>query len=77
MLSRRIYQFFIIYLLGMAVLFLIKYVLHLSDYVIPSPLEIWQTGRQVFVRYLINVIDTLSVAILGHIVSVLWGSSAG
>ena len=39
MLSRRIYQFFIIYLLGIAILFLIKYVLGLSDYVIPSPLE--------------------------------------
>jgi NitT/TauT family transport system permease protein len=77
MLSRRIYQFFIIYLLGMAVLFLIKYVLHLSDYVIPSPLEIWQTGRQVFVRYLINVIDTLSVAILGHIVSVCLATLVG
>ena len=77
MLSRRIYQFFIIYLLGMAVLFLIKYVLHLSDYVIPSPLEIWQTGRQVFLRYLINVIDTLSVAILGHIVSVCLATLVG
>jgi len=77
MLSRRIYQFFIIYLLGMAVLFLIKYVLKLSDYVIPSPLEIWQTGRQVFVRYLINVIDTLSVAILGHIVSVCLATLVG
>ena len=77
MLSRRIYQFFIIYLLGMAVLFIIKYVLHLSDYVIPSPLEIWQTGRQVFVRYLTNVIDTLSVAILGHIVSVCLATLVG
>ena len=77
MLSRRIYQFFIIYLLGMAVLFLIKYVLHLSDYVIPSPLEIWQTGRQVFVRYLNNVFDTLSVAILGHIVSVCLATLVG
>ena len=77
MLSRRIYQFFIIYLLGMTVLFLIKYVLHLSDYVIPSPPEIWQTGRQVFLRYLINVIDTLSVAILGHIVSVCLATLVG
>ena len=77
MLSRRIYQFFIIYFLGITVLFLIKYVLNLSDYVIPSPLEIWQTGRQVFARYLINVIDTLSVAILGHIVSVCLATLVG
>ena len=70
MLSRRIYQFFIIYFLGIAILFLIKYVLNLSDYVIPSPLEIWQTSRKVFLRYLVNVVDTLSIAILGHMLSI-------
>jgi NitT/TauT family transport system permease protein len=77
MLSRRLYQFFIIYLLGITVLFLIKYVLSLSDYVIPSPLEILQTGRHVFIRYLINVIDTLSVAVLGHILSVCLATIVG
>jgi NitT/TauT family transport system permease protein len=77
MLSRRIYQFFIIYFLGITVLFLIKYVLNLSDYVIPSPLEIWQTSRHVFIRYLINVIDTLSVAVLGHILSVCLATIVG
>ena len=77
MLSRRIYQFFIIYFLGITVLFLIKYILNLSDYVIPSPLEIWQTGRHVFIRYLINVIDTLSVAVLGHILSVCLATIVG
>ena len=77
MLSRRLYQFFIIYLLGITVLFLIKYVLSLSDYVIPSPLEILQTGRHVFIRYLINVIDTLSVAVLGHIISVCLATIVG
>jgi NitT/TauT family transport system permease protein len=77
MLSRRIYQFFIIYFLGITVLFLIKYALNLSDYVIPSPLEIWQTGRHVFIRYLINVVDTLSVAVLGHILSVCLATIVG
>jgi NitT/TauT family transport system permease protein len=77
MLSRRIYQFFIIYFLGITVLFLIKYILNLSDYVIPSPLEIWQTGRHVFIRYLINVVDTLSVAVLGHILSVCLATIVG
>lgn len=77
MLSRRIYQFFIIYFSGITVLFLIKYILNLSDYVIPSPLEIWQTGRHVFLRYLINVIDTLSVAVLGHILSVCLATAVG
>ena len=77
MLSRRLYQFFIIYLLGITVLFLIKYVLNLSDYVIPSPLEILQTGRHVFIRYLINFVDTLSVAVLGHIISVCLATIVG
>jgi NitT/TauT family transport system permease protein len=70
MLSRRIYQFFIIYFIGIAILFMIKYVLSLSDYVIPSPLEIWHTSQSVFVRYIFNVIDTLSIAVLGHMLSI-------
>jgi NitT/TauT family transport system permease protein len=77
MLHRRIYQFFIIYALGVTLLFLIKYVLHLSDYVIPSPLEIWQTGQNVFFRYFFNVINTLSVAILGHILSICLATLVG
>ena len=77
MLHRRIYQFFIIYALGVTLLFVIKYVLHLSDYVIPSPLEIWQTGKNAFFRYFFNVIDTLSVAILGHILSICLATLVG
>ena len=77
MLHRRIYQFFIIYFLGLAALFLIKYVLNLSDYVIPGPSEIWQTGRSVFARYFFNVLDTLSVAILGHLLSICLATIVG
>jgi len=77
MLHRRIYQFFIIYFLGLATLFIIKYVLNLSDYVIPGPSEIWQTGQSVFTRYFFNVIDTLSVAILGHLLSICLATLVG
>jgi NitT/TauT family transport system permease protein len=77
MLHRRIYQFFIIYFLGIMTLFIIKYVLNLSDYVIPSPLEIWQTVQSVFTRYLFNVVDTLSVAILGHLLSICLATIVG
>ncbi len=70
MLFRRIYQFFIIYFIGITILFLIKYALNLSDYVIPSPSEIWTVCRSVFGRYLFNVTDTLSIAILGHLLSI-------
>ena len=77
MLHRRIYQFFIIYGLGILVLFVIKYALNLSDYVIPDPQEIWQTGERVFLRYFFNVIDTLSVAIIGHILSICLATVVG
>jgi len=70
MLHRRLYQFLIVYLLGLAALFLTKYLLDLSDYVIPSPREIWQTGQRVYGRYLFDVMDTLSVAIIGHVLSI-------
>ncbi len=77
MLHRRIYQFFIIYFLGLATLFIIKFVLNLSDYVIPGPSEIWQTAQSVFLRYIVNVIDTLSVAILGHLLSICLATIVG
>jgi len=70
MLLRRIYQFFIIYLLGIALLFALKYTLRLSDYVIPSPDEIWRTGRDYGGPYLLAVLNTLAVAILGHLLSI-------
>ena len=77
MLHRRIYQFFIIYFLGIMTLFMVKYVLNLSDYVIPGPMEIWHTGESVFIRYFFNVIDTLSIAVLGHILSIFLATIIG
>ena len=77
MLHRRFYQFLIVYFLGLTSLLLIKYVLNLSDYVIPSPREIWHTGSQLFARYLLDVMDTLSVAIIGHILSICLATIVG
>lgn len=77
MLHRRIYQFLIVYGLGLTFLFLVKFVLNLSDYVIPSPNEIWRTGANVFFRYLIDVLDTLAVAIVGHILSIGLATTVG
>jgi NitT/TauT family transport system permease protein len=70
MLHRRIYQFLIVYILGLTLLLAMKYVLNLSDYVIPSAGEILHTGQRVFGRYLFDVMDTLSVAIIGHLLSI-------
>ena len=77
MLHRRIYQFFIIYFAGLALLMLMKYTLNLSDYVIPGPGEIWLTFRQFFPIYLLAVINTLLVAILGHILSICLATIVG
>lgn len=77
MLHRRIYQFLMVYFLGLAFLFFTKYTLGLSDYVIPSPQEVRTTGHRVFSRYFFDVLDTLSVAILGHILSVCLATGIG
>ena len=69
-LHRRIYQFLIIYALAVLSLMLIKYGLNLSDYVIPGPAELWQTGRQVLNRYFHDVMNTLMVAVIGQILSI-------
>ena len=71
MLLRRIYQFLMIYLLAVVLLLLIKYALGLSNYVIPGPDLIWQTGRQVMGRYLADALDTLTVAVVGQLLSVV------
>ena len=70
MLHRRIYQFLIIYTLGLGLLLALKYGLNLSDYVIPSPAEIGRTSRAYAGPYLVAVLNTLAVAILGHFLSI-------
>ncbi len=67
----RFIQFLLVYLLGLALLFAVKGVLRLSDYVIPGVPELLATGRTVFPRYLSDTGDTLVVAVVGHILSML------
>lgn len=77
MLPRRIYQFLIIYFLGLILLFLVKYVLNLSDYVIPSPMDLRHTLGNVFTRYFSDVTDTLSVAVIGQVASIFLATLVG
>lgn len=77
LLHRRIYQFFIIYLLAVTVLILIKYGLSLSDYVIPSPGDIWQTGTREFGRYMSDVLNTMMVAVIGQVISIFMALLVG
>ena len=77
MLHRRIYQFFIIYLLGLVVLFSVKYLLGLSDYVIPGFEDLARTFQTVFYRYLSDVVDTISVAVIGQVISIFMATLVG
>lgn len=77
MLHRRIYQFLIIYFIGLAALMLVKYSLNLSDYTIPGVNEIWNTYRRYFGLYLTAVLNTMAVAILGHILSICMATLVG
>jgi NitT/TauT family transport system permease protein len=77
MLLRRLYQFFVLYLVGLTLLLAVKYTLGLSDYVVPGPREIWQTSRLYFGHYLLAVANTLAVAILGHALSIGLATAVG
>ena len=70
MLPRRIYQFLIIYFLGLAILLGVKYTLRLSNYVIPDPLLLWLTFQSEALRYFRDVLDTMSIAIIGQVLSI-------
>ena len=77
MLHRRISQFLIVYLIGLGLLFGIKMALDLSDYVIPAPTGVWQTGKAEFVRYLGDVLNTFGVAVIGQILSIFMALLVG
>jgi NitT/TauT family transport system permease protein len=77
MLARRLYQFLIVYLLGVGGLFAIKMILDLSDYVIPGPAGVWHTGQAEFSRYLHDVLDTFAVAVIGQMLSIAMALGVG
>jgi NitT/TauT family transport system permease protein len=77
MLARRIYQFLIVYALGLTALFGLKYVMGLSDYVIPGPPLIWDTFQAVYGHYFADTLNTLYVAILGQVISICLAMTIG
>lgn len=77
MFHKRLYQFVLVYIIGLAFLFAIKGVFNLSDYVIPGLSDIYITVRRVFTRYFFDVLNTLSVAIVGHILSIALATVVG
>jgi len=77
MLLRRIYQFLIIFTLGLTLLLLLKYALGLSDYVIPGPWELLKNSKQFSSEYIHQVLNTLSVAVIGQIASIFMAFLVG
>ncbi len=77
MLFRRVYQFLIVFLAGTAFLLLIKVLLSLSDYVIPGVPLILETAGLVSGNYLFDVMNTLSVAVLGQLMSIVLAFTVG
>ena len=71
MLYRRVFQFFIIYFLFIGGLLLLKYSLGLSDYVIPAPSGIFQTLIAECHQYSLATLNTMTVAVIGQILSVI------
>lgn len=74
MFPKRILQFLSIYVLGLAFLLLVKYLLALSDYVIPGITDIYQTARSSSGRYFFDTANTLGVAFVGHVLAILLAS---
>ncbi len=77
MLFRRIYQFMIVYAVFLAILLAVKKGLSLSDYVIPGLPLILETAVQMSAGYLRDVMDTLSVTVLGQGISIFMAFFVG
>ena len=77
MLFRRIFQFLIVYMVGISSLLMLKFVLSLSDYVIPGVPLIVETAGLVFKEYFFDVMNTLSVTVLGQFISIVMAFTVG
>lgn len=77
MLFRRIYQFLIVYVIGVVFLWLIKLLLGLSDYVIPGISLMKSTAREFAFPYFLDVLNTLSVTVLGQFLSIVMAFAVG
>jgi NitT/TauT family transport system permease protein len=71
----RLFQFSAIYSCFLSLLWLAKYGMGLSDYLIPSPVEFLNTIQEDGLDYVAYSLNTLSVAVVGHIISILLAGS--
>jgi len=77
MLFRRIFQFLIVYIIGIVFLLMIKMVLSLSNYVIPGVPLIFETAGLVVKNYFFDVMNTMSVTVLGQCISIVMAFTVG
>jgi len=77
MLPRRVFQFFIIYFMFIGGLMVLKYSLELSDYVIPAPSGMFHIFLAEYRRYSLATINTMTVAVIGQILSVIMAFAIG
>ncbi len=77
MLVRRIIQFFLVFAAGFGFLLILKYGLNLSNYVIPAPTDIWRTSNKILNDYFFDTLNTLSVAIIGQVISIFMAFFVG
>lgn len=77
MLRRRVFQFFLIYCIFIGGLMVLKYSLDLSDYVIPAPSGVFHTLIAEYRQYSLATLNTMSVAVIGQILSVILAFAIG
>ena len=77
MLFRRIYQFLIVYCVGVGMLMGVKYAAGLSDYVIPGPDLIADTAGSMASVYFFDGLNTLSVTVFGQMISIAMAFTVG
>lgn len=77
MLLKRVVQFFVAYFLFIGGLTILKYSLNLSDYVIPAPSGMLHTLLAEYRQYSLATINTMTVAVIGQIISVIMAFAIG
>ena len=70
MLHNRFCQFLMLYISGIMFLFGVKVLLGVSNYVIPSLYQIYETTCFISGQYVIETINTMSIAMIGHMIAI-------
>lgn len=73
----RLVQFLSIYIVALGLLWTVKIVYDLSDYLIPSPLEVVQIAQRDGLLYVKAVLNTSAVAIAGHMIAIVLATAIG